>query len=125
MCIQEVLDLVDALRPNTIPEQVKIDWLTALDATLRANVVSQHEREGVPVLGRGADVFEAERSTELLVPMPYHAVYHYWLSAQIDFALGEITRYSNSMTLYNAALDAFAAAYKIGHRPIKRGQFRL
>ncbi len=121
---QAVIDMVEALRPSTIPEQIKIGWLAALDATLRQSIVAQHEQAGTLTLGTGADKDSAPAAT-LLVPMPYHEVYYYWLCAQIDFALGEITRYSNSMALYNAAVEAFAAAYKAQHKPLARGQFRL
>ncbi len=124
MTIQQTIDMVDALRPNTIPEKIKIGWLVALDATLRQSVVALHEAEGSPTLGTGADL-DPSPAGQLLCGVPYHEIYQYWLIAQIDFALGEIARYSNSMALYNAALDAFTAAYKAGHRPIKRGQFVL
>lgn len=124
MTIQKTIEMVDALRPNTIPENIKIGWLVTLDATLRKTVVAQHSVEGTPILATGADV-DASPAAELLLPVPYHEIYHYWLCAQIDFALGEITRYGNSMALYNAALDDFAAAYKAGHTPLRRGQFRV
>lgn len=122
--IQSTLEMVDALRPNTIPEQIKIGWLVTLDATLRHSVVKQHEAEGALILGTGADMDSSPAAT-LLLPVPHHEMYHYWLCAQIDFALGEITRYSNSMALYNAAYDAFVSAYKAGHRPLSRGQFKM
>ncbi|MFI3169803.1 MAG: hypothetical protein R3Y06_07660 [Faecalibacterium sp.] len=124
MTIQKTIEMVDALRPNTIPEQIKIGWLVTLDASLRQSVVAQHSPEGQPILGKGADL-DPSPAGQLLLPEPYHEAYHYWLCAQIDFALGEITRYSNSMALYNAAVDAFAAAYKAGHAPLRRGQFRI
>lgn len=124
MTIQQTIDIVDALRPNTIPDQIKIGWLVTLDATLRQSVVAQHQAEGTPTLGTGADL-DPTPAGELLCGVPHHELYQYWLIAQIDFALGEITRYSNSMALYNAAVDAFAATYKAGHRPLKRGQFVL
>lgn len=124
MTVQNAIDMADALRPNTIPEPIKAGWLATLDGMLRDGVVAQHQPQGTPTIGTGADV-DASPLTELLAQEPYQQMYQYWLCAQIDFALGEIARYSNSMALYNSALDAFTAAYKQGHIPVERGQFRV
>ncbi len=72
----------------------------------------------------GADI-STQDDTALLAAEPYSALYLYWLMAQTDLALGELTRYSNDMLLYNAALAEYAAAYRAAHAPRPRGQFRL
>ncbi len=122
--MSEAIAKVDVLRPNAIPDEMKKSWLAQLDASVRQAVINQHAAQGTVALGTGAD-FDTSDAAVLLVPMPHEEMYLYWLCAQIDFTLGEITRYSNSMSLYNAAYLAFSAAYKAAHRPLARGQFQL
>jgi hypothetical protein len=122
MTIREAIDQADALRPGTLPEAVRVQWLAQLDGTLRREVLALHEADAAA--GTGADVSTLD-DTVLLAAEPYGALYLYWLAAQTDLAEGELARYANDMQLYNAALAAYAAAYKSKNRPLARGQFQL
>lgn len=121
MTIREVIDQADVLRPNTISETEKHVWLAQLDGTVRSQIHDRHEGNADDP-ETGADRAQDD-STPLLVEMPYAGVYVYWLMAQIDLALGELTRYNNDMMLYNLALTDYAAAYKRSHLPKKGCQF--
>ena len=123
MTIREAIDRADALRPNTVAETEKYLWLAQLDGALRRQVHNQHETEGEENRA-GADLMQAD-DTVLLAKEPYSGIYLYWLMAQIDLALGELTRYNNDMMLYNMALTEYAVDYKRTHLPVGRGQFKV
>lgn len=57
---------------------------------------------------------------EMLVPAPYDDIYIKWLEAQIDYANGEYAKYNNSISMYNAAYDAYAKWYNRTHMPIQK-----
>lgn len=121
MTIREAIDRADALRPNTLPEREKRLWLAALDGMLRRQVVQTHAG-AESAAGTGADKAETD-DTVLLASEPDTGLYLYWLMAQIDLALAEITRYNNDMMLYNMALAEYSAAYKRSHAPLSGGGF--
>ena len=121
MTIREAIDQADVLRPNTVSETEKHVWLAQLDGTVRRQIHDRHENPADdPAVG--ADRAQDD-GTALLVGMPYTGVYVYWLMAQIDLALGELTRYNNDMMLYNMALTEYAVDYKRSHLPRQSGQF--
>ncbi len=120
MTIREAIDRAAELRPDTLSEEAKRQWLAQLDGVLRRQVLALHSGDGAG--GAGADTSRQD-DTVLLAEEPYSAVYLYWLMAQADLAEGELTRYANDMLLYNAALAEFAAAYKNRNLPLQRGQF--
>lgn len=123
MTIREAIDRVDVMRPNTVADTEKYLWLAQLDGALRRQVHNQHERTSEEE-GAGADIAQKD-DTVLLAKEPYSGMYLYWLMAQIDLALGELTRYNNDMMLYNMALTEYAVDYKRTHLPVGRGQFQL
>lgn len=121
MTIREAIDRAAALRPDTLSEEVKRQWLAQLDGVLRRQVLALHEGGAGAA---GADTC-AQDDTALLAGEPYSVLYLYWLMAQADLTEGELLRYGNDMQLYNAALAEYAAAYKRENRPLARGQFSL
>ena len=121
MTIREAIDRVDGLRPNAVSETEKRLWLAQLDGAVRRQIHGQHEDN--QAVG-GADVKQGD-DTVLLAEEPYTNLYLYWLMAQVDLALGELTRYNNDMMLYNLALTEYAVDYKRRHLPVKRGQFTV
>ena len=59
--------------------------------------------------------------TELLAPPPYDKIYLRWLEAQIHKHNEEITKWNNTIVLYNNEWENFANYYNSNHRPISRG----
>ena len=56
--------------------------------------------------------------TELLIPDEFRQVYVFWMEAMIDFANMEMSRYTNSMTMFNAAYADYGNAWNRTHMPI-------
>lgn len=123
MTVREAIDRADTLRPNMVSESEKRVWLAQLDGAMRRQIHGQHEQADESS-SAGADKNQ-EDGAVLLVQEPYTGIYSYWLMAQIDLALGELTRYNNDMMLYNMALTEYAVDYKRSHLPVKKGQFAL
>ena len=114
MKVIEAIQKVDALKPNNYSQEDKIKWLSTLDGIIKTEIIDTHEG-GSEVIFNGYDMNSLE--TELLVPAPYDEIYIKWLEAQINYNIGEIGKYNNSMTMYNTALSTFERYYNRKHMP--------
>lgn len=125
MTINEAIALVDQLRPNSYTNENKISWLSKLDGRIFTELYKTHE--DCPSDSFAGYDSDTDGSTELLVPYPYaEDIYNYFLQAQIDKENGETMRYNGSITMYNSAFAAYAAAYNRDHAPIPVGtRFRF
>jgi hypothetical protein len=115
MTIIEAINKIDSLKPNTYSQPDKIKWLSNLEGVIKTEIIDTHEgAENVNFAGYDVDT---PLDTIMIVPAPYDDIYIKWLEAQIDYANGEITRYSNSMIMYNTAYNAFNRYYNRTHMP--------
>lgn len=120
MTIAEVIAKVDALKPNTYTMEDKVDWLSTLDARVKAKIIDAHcQRE--PVFFEGYDSID-DQETELLVSAPYDEMYMRWLEAQIDYHNSEDERYNNAIMLFNNIYEDFKTHYTRTHLPISHGK---
>ncbi|MBE6959828.1 MAG: hypothetical protein E7448_03785 [Ruminococcaceae bacterium] len=101
--IKEVLDRVDARKPNAFTAEQKVAWIAELEGMLAVNVLLM-------------DICETEQlryswpehaDTQLLVRFPHDGIYGLWLEAKIDMTNGEYDKYQNSMIQYNEAYSNF------------------
>ena len=115
MKLIEAIARLDELKPNGFSVAQKLNWLSALDGTVREEIIDRHE-------GGGGEIFvpytEEDKEKELLIPAPYEEVYLRYMEAQIDYANGEYERFNNSNAMYAAAYSAFERAYNRSHRPL-------
>ena len=114
MTIREAIMRTDALKHNTYTDAEKIQWLSALDAMVRAQILDTHE--GPPAAWSPYDP-DTDRDQPLLIGDPFSDIYLRWLEAQIDYANGEYDRYNNSMAMYQALWDACVNHYNRSHMP--------
>jgi hypothetical protein len=118
MTLMEAINRVDSIKPNRYTQIEKIKWLSTLDGIVKAEIIDTHEgSEEVTFTGYEST---SALSKKMLVPAPYDEMYIRWLEAQIDYANGEYGKYNNSITMYNAAYDAFAKYYNRMHKPISK-----
>ena len=113
MTVGKAIELADKLRANNgFDRELKILWLRQADAGLRKSVVEKSDTDAFDAVG--ADVLynrEEEmlrQDAELMLPQPYDDYYPHYLSAQMDFALGETDRYANEMQVANNCQEEFA-----------------
>jgi hypothetical protein len=115
MTIIEAINTIDALYPNTHPQEKKIEQLSKLDGVIKREIIDKHEgSENVTFNGYDE---KTPLDTELLVPAPYDEVYVFWLQTWIDYWNGEIGRYNNSTSMYKSAYSNFERAYNREHMP--------
>ena len=115
MTLMAAIHSIDTLKPNSYSQEEKIKWLSALDGTIKAEIIDTHE-DGEGIVFNGYDE-NTTLTTAMLVPHPYDEIYIRWLETQIDYANGEYGKYNNSMAMYNTAYNAFANYYNRNHMP--------
>ena len=116
MKLGDAISRLDELKPNGFSRGQKIFWLSALDSTVKEEIIDRHE--GAETLSFAPYDEQSAEDTELLVPSPYDEVYLRYMEAQIDYANGEYDRFNNSNAMYAAAYTAFARAYNRTHMPL-------
>lgn len=114
MTIMEAIERTDSQKPNQYETEDKLHWLSQLDHMAFRDIISTHE-DG-PDSFAGYSVATSV-DTQLLIPDEFSDVYIKWLCAQIDFANQEISRYTNSMIMFNALYTDFGNAYNRTHMP--------
>ena len=116
MTIQDVLTLVDELKPNQYEEETLIRWISEAEALIYQEYVKWHE--GAEELKREPYDPLTDIDAELLVPDAYAQLYIHYLCAQIDYFNGDMARYQNSMIRYNTALSAYADWFNRENKPV-------
>lgn len=115
MTLAEAIARADALRPNSFEYARKVEWLSALDGAVTAEIINTHE--GGEWVRFSEYTESTPPETPLLIPAPYDEVYLRHLEAQMDYANGEFERYNNSNAMYTALYGAFASYYNRTHMP--------
>lgn len=118
MTLEKAISTIDALKPNQFTDSEKIRWLSILDARIKTEIIDTHEGASNITFSEYTD--STPKSTALLVPFPYDDIYIKWLEAQIDYYNQEISKYSNSMIMFNSAYTDFWNYYNKNHLPIGR-----
>lgn len=119
MKIDEVINMVDALKPNAYTQEEKIRWLSNLDSRVKVQIMDAHEDNQHTDFKGYDDLTKLE--TELLVSEPYDEMYLRWLEAMIDYTNGDDDRYNNAIILFNNAYENYKRYYTRTHTPLSRG----
>lgn len=114
MTIMEAINRIDAVKPNSYPQDEKILWLNTLDAMVKGKIIDTHEGGEVAFDGYTAST---SHTTQLLVPAPYDEMYLFWLESKIDYWNGEMGRYNNSISMFNTAYTEYEKYYNRTHMP--------
>ena len=114
MTINEALALVDEIRPNQYDDNVKIQWLSKLDAKIFKEVVSTHEDAAIDEFN-GYTVNDMD--AQLLVDDAYADLYNDYLFAMIDYSNQELDSYNNAMLMFEAKYNDFRCFYNQNHMP--------
>lgn len=114
--MNQVIEELDALKPNVYTEEDKYKWMARLDGMISAEV----HRDAEPVQYKLPD----DADTELLVGMPYDDIYVMYCAAMVDFHNREYTAYNNSVMMFNERLEAYKSYYISRHRTCKAANFR-
>lgn len=117
MTLNEAVKKFDSICRNTLPEGLKVDWISLLDSIIYNEIILTHENfEKVSFSPYTSDTPE---DTVLLVPDPYSELYLKYLTMKKDLHLSDISRYNNSLLLFSTAYTDFENFYNSKNMPIK------
>ena len=144
MTAGEILDRVDALRPNAYSPEQKLRWLRRLDGQILLELLETHKGEtdctlkgrphgpaALAMTGAGEGTPASlpdsyDQQTELLAPFPWgEGVYIAGLFCQIDLHNGEIQKYNQSLSLLAAAWRSLADWINRGAMPKGAGGWKM
>ena len=121
MTIMQIISQLDAQLPNTASTEQKVGWLSRIDQQVKHETLDTHEN----AVEFNGYTEETPGDTTLLIPEPYDECYIRYMEAQIHYSMGEMSRYKNSMMLFNTVYAAFSSWYHRTHTPVNAGDFRI
>lgn len=122
MTIMEIINHLDAVKPNSYSQAEKVKWINQVEWMIKKEIVDTHEGAD-KIAFNGYDTM-GSLSKSVIAPPPYDKLYVHWLEAQIDYANGEYSKYNNSITMFNASYGEFAKWYNREHMPLSHGGWK-
>ena len=107
----DAITQANQLRPNTLPDELKAQWLIQLDSE-----IAQMKGETPQ-----PNLFPAEQ--DLMMDPEYDYIYPLYLTAQIDYYNMEYDLYNNDIAKFNEAYKEAKAWYRRNH-PSPNGNWR-
>ncbi len=114
MTVEQMIRQMDEIKPNAFTMGQKARWLGDMEGQIWTEILRQSGGDWDSGMQGGR---------RLLLPGKERRMYEAWLSAMIDLANGEYTKYAAGMSLYNSFVQAFAADYAQRFRPADRVAF--
>ena len=101
MNIQTCMELVDSLAPGRASDTLKLRLLGEIEGRVKVELLDYSPDE--------TEVFDSETptDTELCVPYPYDQLYWLYVLAMMDYLNGDLGRYENGATMFNAAYQSY------------------
>ena len=127
MKISDVLAITDEIKPSKFDDNLKINWLSELDAKVFNELIMTHEHDLVEIEGEDGEESQFIEPTytgydsedcDLLIPDTYADVYRHWLYAMQDYANGEAERYAVSSLMFNERYKEYCNWYNSTHKPL-------
>lgn len=117
MTINEAIIKADRMcAANQYTRNEKIEWLNALDTQIKQEIIDiREDADKVQFLGYTEDT---DDDTELLVGVPYHELYIFYLASQITLYNGDTRKYNTYLSSYNEMLLQFRNYYNRQHKDI-------
>lgn len=118
MTLKNALDRFDSQYRNSVPEELKLGWLTDLDYGVYINILAT--REGCKINSFGGYNQDTDKETVLLIPDPFSKIYTDYLAMRSDLYYGDIARYNNDLYLYSSAYGEFENYMCRNYLPVKK-----
>ena len=117
MTINEAIIKVDRMcAANQYTRTEKIEWLNSIDAQIKQEIIDiREDADNVQFSGYTEDT---DDDTELLVGVPYHELYIFYLASQIALYNGDTRKYNTYLSSYNELLLQFRNYYNRMHKDI-------
>jgi hypothetical protein len=119
MTINDVISAVNTMRPgNKVEQELIVKWLSDLDGQIINELVNN--REGYEDVVYTPYTRDTDGNTELVIKAPYANAYVFYVTAQIDMLSDEISKYNNSIAMFEAEYTSFRNNYNASHRTLRR-----
>lgn len=113
-----VIAMVDEIKPNAFSDGAKTLWINECEGLVQTEIFLWAPEQIITYR------YEEDKDTELLVSPPHDKIYWTYLTAMIDFANGEYSKYQNTMQLFNSHFEEFMCWYANHFRPAdKKGAY--
>lgn len=101
MTVEACMRLVDDLYPNSFPEAVKRRFLGEVEGKVRVELLGEEPESVLPL----DETTPAD--TELAAPAPYDQLYRFYIAAMMEHTCGDVARYENTASLFNAVYQSY------------------
>ena len=109
MTINNAIAEAQKLHPDSIPDSIKVRWLSELDGKIMRETMFREDFAPYR--------FPKDADRELVVNEPYDNIYTLYIIAMSDFFSGEMENYSASAALFDTAYTEFRKNYIRTHIP--------
>jgi hypothetical protein len=117
MTLKEAIVKFDTEKSNTIPDELKIGWLSSLDSSVFHELVLTHENpKNISFSPLSVDSSE---DTVLLIPEPFCDIYFHYLAMKSDLYYSDINKYNVDLSLYSSRFLDFERYYNRNYMPKK------
>ena len=102
MIVRELLETVDAIKENQIPDSLKFRWINDVEGRVHCEIKRQ-----------SPESFKAIVSEDeaLTVPEPYASLYTLFLVSMIEFAQGNYSDFARLTVEFEKNLEIYAKWY--------------
>lgn len=112
MTVKEVIETVDALRPNEIAAEDKRKWLYELESRIYEDLYVTHEHEGIGFTD--TEKILSDGTTELFIKAPHDEIYILYLCSLIDFTMQSMRDMPMTMLCLRLCMKAAAVSGTAG-----------
>lgn len=110
MIAAEAITAAAQLRPDNIPDNVKLGWLRELEGRIFSEIVKGRKGEE-----KFPSTDSMSMTTALFAIKPYEEIYILYICLMSDFYRAEYTRYNNDSLLFNSLFRDFSIQYAKSH----------
>ena len=111
MTVAQVIQAVDAVKPNAFSNEEKTRWLNEVEGMVQTEVLLFASEEVITYS------YEQDKDVELLAQPPHDKLYPAYLEARVDYANGEYEKYQNTMQMFNAFFGEFIRWFALTYSP--------
>jgi len=121
MTVASMIEQFNTERPNSVEDNMKMEWLRKCDANLIDQVILLREvEEGERTPEEWQEYLDTyDFDTELILKEPYDDLYIYFLDARMSLNNNDKVRYNVATNLFNNALLTWKQKYNREHLPIQ------
>lgn len=115
MTLRDVLAAAKAKRQSKLSDEQLVQELNRFEDMVRVEIYDLHENQPEPVL------YSTDNpDMTMQIPSPWDDVYIYLLQSKMDLDNGEVEDFNADVTILNAQMDKFRAAYVRTHMPLQK-----